>query len=121
MRIMNTIDLLSLSQTQKGQCNHEVTTLPFSIYDIDLKSADEKINSVLRTRQNKVTMLFNVSAGCGNVPQHSVIEELNQAYKDEPDFDIIAITVDDFVCHGYPEFQKGLQHYIDVNNLSITF
>ena len=118
--IMNTVDLLSISQTQKEQCNHEVTTLPFSIYNIDLKSADEKINSVLRARQNKVTMLFNVSAGCGNVPQHSVIEELNQAYKDEPDFDIIAITVDDFVCHGYPEFQKGLQHYIDVNNLSIT-
>ena len=95
-------------------------TLPFSIYDINLASADGKINDILKSRKGKVTLLFNVAAGCGNIPQHSVIEELNQKYKNEPDFDIIAVVVDDFVCHGYPEFQDGLVAYIEKNQLDMT-
>jgi glutathione peroxidase-family protein len=94
--------------------------LPISIYDIQLSSADGKKSDILSSRKGKVTLLFNVAAGCGNIPQHSVIEELNQRYRDEPDFDILAIVVDDFVCHGYQEFQDGLQAYIDKNNLDLT-
>jgi glutathione peroxidase-family protein len=95
-------------------------TLPFSIYDINLASADGKINDILKSRKGKVTLLFNVAAGCGNIPQHSVLEELNQKYKSEPDFDIVAVVVDDFVCHGYPEFQDGLVAYIEKNQLDMT-
>jgi glutathione peroxidase-family protein len=65
-------------------------------------------------------LIFNVAAGCGNIPQHSVIEELNQKYKDEKDFSIIAVVVDDFTCHGYPEFQDGIKKYIEINNLELT-
>ena len=94
--------------------------LPISIYDIELLSADGKKHSMLSDQKGKVTLLFNVAAGCGNIPQHSVIEELNQRYSGIDDFSIIAVVVDDFVCHGYPEFQDGLDSYIKNNNLDMT-
>jgi glutathione peroxidase-family protein len=93
---------------------------PISIYDIKIASADGTNPDILGSQKGKVTLLFNVAAGCGNIPQHGVIEQLNQIYKNEPDFSIIAVTVDDFVCHGYPEFQDGLDKYIEKNNLDLT-
>jgi len=95
-------------------------TLPICIYDIKIKSNDGKVDDLLAGRKGKVTLLFNVAAGCGNIPQHSVLEQLNQRYKDNNDFAIIAVTVDDFVCHGYPEFQNGLNAYIQENSLDLT-
>ena len=94
--------------------------LPISIYDIELLSADGKKHSMISDQKGKVNLLFNVAAGCGNIPQHSVIEELNQRYSGIDDFSIIAVVVDDFVCHGYPEFQDGLDSYIKNNNLDMT-
>jgi len=91
-----------------------------SIYDIALQSANGKDSDILSSRKGKVTLIFNVAAGCGNIPQHSIIEELNQKYKNEDDFGIIAVVVDDFTCHGYPEFQDGIKKYIEVNNLELT-
>lgn len=93
------------------------TTLPVSVYDIPLSSADGSRSDMLSSRRGKVTLLFNVAAGCGNIPQHSIIEELNQKYKDEQDFGILAVVVDDFTCHGYPEFQDGIGAYIEANNI----
>jgi len=94
--------------------------LPISIYDIEVSSADGRQKDILSKSKGKVTLLFNVAAGCGNIPQHSVLEELNQIYKNEPDFSILAVVVDDFVCHGYPEFQGGLKSYVETNNLELT-
>ncbi len=94
--------------------------LPISIYDLELTSADGTRSDLLSKRKGKVTMLFNVAAGCGNIPQHSIIEELNQKYKNENDFSILAVVVDDFTCHGYPEFQNGIKSYIETNDLTIT-
>lgn len=94
--------------------------LPVSIYDIKISSADMDIEDVLASRRGKVTLLFNVAAGCGNIPQHSVLEQLNQRYAGNDDFAIIAVTVDDFVCHGYPEFQNGLNAYIQENKIDLT-
>ena len=96
------------------------TILPMSIYDIALQSAGGLKSDILSDRKGKVTLIFNVAAGCGNIPQHSVIEELNQKYKNEDDFGILAVVVDDFTCHGYPEFQDGIKKYIEVNNLELT-
>lgn len=110
-------DLVPQDMDNGGWRNRQ---LPFSIYDVAVSSADGKQTDILSSRKGKVTLLFNVAAGCGNIPQHSVIEELNQKYKNEPDFDIIAIVVDDFVCHGYAEFQDGIQAYIDKNGLDLT-
>ena len=94
--------------------------LPLSIYSIKVSSADGKKEDILKNLKGKVTLIFNVAAGCGNIPQHSVLEELNQKYKNVDDFNILAIVVDDFVCHGYPEFQDGMDAYIERNNLNIT-
>lgn len=94
--------------------------LPVSIYDIKISSADMDIEDVLSSRRGKVTLLFNVAAGCGNIPQHSVLEQLNKKYAENDDFAIIAVTVDDFVCHGYPEFQNGLHAYIEENKIDLT-
>ncbi len=94
--------------------------LPISIYDIKVSSADLRNQDLLAGRKGKVTLLFNVAAGCGNIPQHSVLEQLNKIYSSEPDFSIIAVTVDDFVCHGYPEFQNGLNSYIEQNCIQST-
>jgi glutathione peroxidase-family protein len=94
--------------------------LPISIYDIKLHSAGGHDSDILSSRKGKVTLIFNVAAGCGNIPQHSVIEELNQKYNTEEDFSIVAVVVDDFTCHGYPEFQDGIKKYIEVNNLELT-
>ena len=94
--------------------------LPISIYDIKIKSADETQDDLLGQFKGKVTLIFNVAAGCGNIPQHMILQELNERYADEPDFNILAITVDDFRCHGYPEFQDGLDSYKVANNLDIS-
>jgi glutathione peroxidase-family protein len=94
--------------------------LPISIYDIELMSVNNETSDMLSRRKGKVTLIFNVAAGCGNIPQHSVIEELNQKYKDEDDFSILAVVVDDFTCHGYPEFQNGIKSYIEENSLEMT-
>jgi glutathione peroxidase-family protein len=94
--------------------------LPISIYDIKISSADMSNRDILGKRKGKVTLLFNVAAGCGNIPQHSVLEQLNKRYSENEDFEIIAVTVDDFVCHGYPEFQNGLIAYIEENKINLT-
>jgi hypothetical protein len=52
--------------------------LPVSVYDVEIRSADGQKKSILSEQKGKVTLLFNVAAGCGNIPQHSIIEELNQ-------------------------------------------
>jgi len=94
--------------------------LPFSIYDVKVSSADGKNKDILSGLKGKVTLIFNVAAGCGNIPQHSVLEELHQKYKDVDDFNVLAIVVDDFICHGYPEFQDGLDKYIEREGLDTT-
>lgn len=94
--------------------------LPVSIYDIKISSANGTNPDIFSESRGKVTLLFNVAAGCGNIPQHSVLEELNQKYKDEKNFNIVAIVVDDFQCHGYEEFQDGIDKYIERNGLKMT-
>lgn len=96
------------------------TVLPTSIYDIKIASADGSEGDIFSKYKGKVTLLFNVAAGCGNIPQHGVIEELNQMFKDESNFNILAVVVDDFTCHGYPEFQDGIDKYIAKNKLDKT-
>jgi len=113
----------NLTEENKNQVlNSEIeeVILPVSIYDLQVSSADGKKKNILEGQKGKVTLIFNVAAGCGNIPQHSVLEELNQKYKENDDFSILAIVVDDFVCHGYPEFQDGIQAYIDRLNLDLT-
>jgi len=94
--------------------------LPVSVYDIEIASANGDKKNVFADLKGKVTLLFNVAAGCGNIPQHGNLEKLNQMYKNESDFNILAVVVDDFTCHGYPQFQDGIDKYIEKNNLDLT-
>lgn len=98
----------------------KLNRLPVNIYDFALASADDPSRDIFSVLSGKVTLVFNVASGCGNIPQHIVLEELNRRFRDNDDFSILAVVVDDFWCHGYPEFQNGLQSYIDSNNLAIT-
>ena len=98
----------------------EEVNLPVCVYDIKVSSSDGNLKDMLASRKGKVTLFFNVAAGCGNIPQHSVLEQLNKKYEKVDDFAIIAVTVDDFVCHGYPEFQNGLEAYIEENKIDLT-
>jgi glutathione peroxidase-family protein len=98
----------------------EEINLPICVYDVKVSSSDGNSKDMLASRKGKVTLFFNVAAGCGNIPQHSVLEELNKKYKNINNFGIIAVTVDDFVCHGYPEFQNGLDAYIKENKIDLT-
>lgn len=95
-------------------------THPVSLYDIPIASADGKVKDIFADRKGKVTLIFNCAAGCGNIPQHGIIERLNQRYANEKDFDIIAVVVDDFQCHGYKEFQDGIASYCQVNGLNMS-
>lgn len=113
---MTTIDSYIQSDYKKAP----ETVHPISLYDIPISSADGKVKDILAGRKGKVTLVFNVAAGCGNIPQHGVIEQLNQRYMQEKDFDIIAIVVDDFQCHGYKEFQDGIASYCQKNNLDMS-
>lgn len=94
-------------------------TLDTSIYENALIEAGTT-NNLFNNRLGKVSLLFNVAAGCGNIPQHQHLEKVHQHYLQNDQFDVIAVVVDDFVCHGYPEYSKGLQNYIDENNLDLT-
>jgi glutathione peroxidase-family protein len=113
---MTTIDTYLKGDYRKA---YEVTH-PVSLYDIPIASADGKVKDIFAGRKGKVTLIFNCAAGCGNIPQHGVIEQLNQRYANEKDFDIIAVVVDDFQCHGYKEFQDGIASYCQTIGLDMS-
>lgn len=113
---MTTLDTYLTGEYRKAQ---EVVH-PTSLYDIPVASADGRVKDIFANRKGKVTLVFNVAAGCGNIPQHGIIEQLNQRYINEKDFDIIAIVVDDFQCHGYKEFQDGIAAYCETAGLDMS-
>jgi glutathione peroxidase-family protein len=91
-----------------------------SLYDFKIASPDGSDSDILNKYEGKVTLVFNCAAGCGNVPQHAVLKALDERYADQPDFNIQAIVVDDFQCHGYEEFNNGLEAYGVKNELGLT-
>ena len=97
-----------------------IETKSKSLYDFKIGSPDGTDSDILSKYQGKVTLVFNCAAGCGNVPQHSVLKELDELYRNEPDFNLQAIVVDDFTCHGYEEFNDGLEAYGERKNLNLT-
>ena len=84
-----------------------------SAYDFKIASADGDNPDILDDCKGKVTLVFNISAGCGNYPQMIALKALDEHYKDEDDFQMKAIVVDDFTCHGYGEFNDGLEAFAD--------
>ena len=91
-----------------------------SLYDFKIGSADGSIDDIFADCRGKVTLLFNCAAGCGNIPQHAVLRRLDELHADNPDFKIQAMTVDDFTCHGYEEYQDGLNKFIERNDIDLS-
>ena len=111
----DTIDLSEMIPTKDEPGSTEK-----SMYDFKIASPDGTNPDILSDYIGKVTLVFNCAAGCGNIPQHTILQELHERYADEPDFNIQAVVVDDFTCHGYPEFSDGLEGYAEANNLELT-
>jgi glutathione peroxidase-family protein len=84
-----------------------------SAYDFKIASADGTNPDILSDCVGKVTLVFNISGGCGNYPQLVALKALDDRYKDEPDFQLKGIVVDDFNCHGYGAFNDGLEVFAE--------
>ena len=84
-----------------------------NLYDYKISSADGENPDILDDCKGKVTLVFNIAAGCGNYPQMIALKALDEHYENEDDFQIRAIVVDDFTCHGYGEFNDGLEAFAD--------
>ena len=84
-----------------------------NLYDHKISSADGENPDILGDCKGKVTLVFNIAAGCGNYPQMIALKALDEHYENEDDFQIRAIVVDDFTCHGYGEFNDGLEAFAD--------
>jgi glutathione peroxidase-family protein len=92
-----------------------------SAYDHQIASANGTDPDIFSSCVGKVTLLFNVAAGCGNYPQMSALNALDKHYADEDDFQIKAIVVDDFTCHGFGEFNGGLEEYAQKSHVDESF
>ncbi len=84
-----------------------------SAYEFRIASADGTNPDILADCVGKVTLIFNIAGGCGNYPQLVALKELDERYKDEPDFQMKGIVVDDFTCHGYGPFNDGLEVFAE--------
>ena len=92
-----------------------------SAYDFEIPSADGTNPNILADSIGKGTLLFNVAAGCGNYPQMVALKALDEHYADEDNFQIKAIVVDDFTCHGFGEFNEGLEAYAEKEHVDESF
>lgn len=92
-----------------------------SAYEHQIASANGTDPDILSNCVGKVTLLFNVAAGCGNYPQMTALKALDEHYADEDDFQIKAIVVDDFTCHGFGEFNGGLEEYSKKDHVDESF
>tara|TARA_B110001454_G_scaffold133877_1_gene124639 strand:- start:44 stop:1231 length:1188 start_codon:yes stop_codon:yes gene_type:complete len=92
-----------------------------SAYDFEIASADGTNPDILADCIGKVTLVFNIAGGCGNYPQLVGLKALDDHYKDEPDFQMKAIVVDDFTCHGYGEFNDGLEAFAQNENTDESY
>lgn len=95
------------------EINHRIEHTSTSAYDFEIASADGTNPHIFADCIGKVTLVFNIAGGCGNYPQLVALKELDDRYKDEPDFQMKGIVVDDFQCHGYGAFNDGLEVFAE--------
>jgi glutathione peroxidase len=71
-----------------------------SLYNVPLKDIDGKDTS-LKAYEGKVLLIVNVASKCGNTPQYSGLEALQQKYKDK------GFTVLGFPCNDFGKQEPG--------------
>jgi glutathione peroxidase len=80
-----------------------------SIYDINIKSWDGQEN-FLEQFKDKVVLMTNTTADCGNAPQFGIIEEIYRKYKDQG-FEVVAIPTNQYCGKGvtYGSWENGIE------------
>jgi glutathione peroxidase len=80
-----------------------------SIYDINIKSWDGQ-EDFLAQFKDKVVLMTNTTADCGNAPQFGILEEIYRKYKDQG-FEILAIPTNQYCGKGvtYGSWENGIE------------
>ncbi|NBP55670.1 hypothetical protein EBU71_03875 [bacterium] len=91
-----------------------------SVYDIKISSWDKQDTDLLSKYKNKVTLIINVTADCGNAPQYGIIETIYRKYKDNG-FEVIAVPTNDYCGTGitYGEYCDGIKNAEDARDYAI--
>jgi len=104
------IDLVKPSQTliETLVAEHHLGPTPDgeSVYDIPVGSIDGSVSRMLEKRKDNVTMMVNVTGGCGNSMQYPMLQVLEYDYADYG-FKIICIPTNDYCEYGYGDFKDN--------------
>lgn len=97
--------LLALATTLLAAAALSAADAPKSVYDVPLKDIDGKDTS-LKTYQGKVMLIVNVASRCGNTPQYTQLEELNQKFAKD------GLAVLGFPCNDFGKQESGTNEEI---------
>ncbi len=97
--------LLTLATTLLAAAALSAADAPKSVYDVPLKDIDGKDTS-LKAYQGKVMLIVNVASRCGNTPQYTQLEALNQEFSKH------GLAVLGFPCNDYGKQESGTNEEI---------
>ncbi len=97
--------LLTLTTTLLAAAALSAADAPKSVYDVPLKDIDGKDTS-LKAYQGKVMLIVNVASQCGNTPQYTQLEQLNQ------EFGKHGLAVLGFPCNDFGKQEPGTNEEI---------
>lgn len=92
--------LLALATTLLAAAALSAADAPKSVYDVPLKDIDGKETS-LKAYQGKVMLIVNVASKCGNTPQYTQLEQLNQEFSKH------GLAVLGFPCNDFGKQEPG--------------
>lgn len=92
--------LLTLATTLLAAAALSAADAPKSVYDVPLKDIDGKETS-LKAYQGKVMLIVNVASKCGNTPQYTQLEQLNQEFAKH------GLAVLGFPCNDFGKQEPG--------------
>jgi len=97
--------LLTFTTTLLAAAVLSAADAPKSVYDVPLKDIDGKGTS-LKAYQGKVLLIVNVASQCGNTPQYTQLEQLNQ------EFGKHGLAVLGFPCNDFGKQEPGTNEEI---------
>lgn len=92
--------LLTFTATLLAAASLLAADAPKSVYDVPLKDITGKDTS-LKAYQGKVMLIVNVASKCGNTPQYTQLEELNQKFQKD------GLAVLGFPCNDFGKQEPG--------------
>lgn len=97
--------LLTIATTLLAAAALSAADAPKSVYDVPLKDIDGKETS-LKAYQGKVMLIVNVASKCGNTPQYTQLEQLNQEFSKH------GLAVLGFPCNDFGKQEPGTNEEI---------